>query len=315
MAKIESLTPEQEAQLEVYRDHWLEVGLSTQPADRKRAERGAAMAYQAAGLEPPSRYVWFDSPIAGAQAAALAAKDLPLDLSEKGRKGITKADVQAQINRSCWGQHNAGWWSYLDYMDRVLGVEGADKIRGLCEVAEASGWWWPFEDLCILTERPTDLKRDQQNRLHNTNGPALLYPDGFGVYAWHGRQVPKDLIEEGWSIEKIMKEQNAEIRRCAIDRMGWDQFIAVAGLKLVAKSDDPGNAGQELFLYDLGEKLRNLYDAPARILLCTNGTIERDGTRHRFGLPVPGHHTDPVAAAADLYDWPVEEYRKLGVRR
>ena len=43
--------------------------------------------------------------------------------------------------------------------------------------------------------------------------------------------------------------------------------------------------------------------------------IEPDGTRRRYGLPVPAHHNDPVAAAADLYGWPVEAYRQLEVRR
>jgi len=29
------------------------------------------------------------------------------------------------------------------------------------------------------------------------------------------------LIEEGWTTDRILKEENAEIRRCAIERTGW----------------------------------------------------------------------------------------------
>src|SRR5690606_19368325 len=67
------LTPEQEALLSVVRDEWLAVGLSTEPADRSRAEAGVVAAYRAAGLEPPATVIWLDSPLAGAIAAAAIA--------------------------------------------------------------------------------------------------------------------------------------------------------------------------------------------------------------------------------------------------
>jgi hypothetical protein len=159
------------------------------------------------------------------------------------------------------------------------------------------------------------LHRDGQARLHCPDGPAVAYPDGWSVWSWHGTRVPQDLIETGWDTATILAERNAEIRRCAIERMGWGTFIQESGLSLVASAPDPGNAPHHLELYELPEELGDLYDDQARILLCVNGTAERDGTRHRFGLPVPAHHTDPVEAAADLYGWPVTAYRQLEVRR
>jgi hypothetical protein len=50
-------------------------------------------------------------------------------------------------------------------------------------------------------------------------------------------------------------------------------------------------------------------------LACTTQSVERDGTRRRYGLVVPAHHTDPIAAAAELYDMPAAAYRDLEVRR
>jgi hypothetical protein len=97
-----------------------------------------------------------------------------------------------------------------------------------------------------------------------------------------------------------------------IEIVGWDQFTK--HLTLVAEAPDPGNAPHMIGLYDLPDGF-DLYEQRARILLVTNGTVERDNTRHRFGLPVPAHHTDPIEAAADLYGWPVAAYRQLEVRR
>ena len=169
---------------------------------------------------------------------------------------------------------------------------------------------WPHERVAILTERPTAIRRDPQGRLHADAGPALTWADGYAQHWWHGTAVPEDFWT--WDLSRVLAERNAEVRRCGIERHGWD--AVTDRLTLVDEADDPGNPGQRLELYDLGADLADLYPEPARILLCTNGTVERDGTRRRFGLPVPAAHTDPVAAAADLYGWPVEAYRRLEVR-
>lgn len=53
----------------------------------------------------------------------------------------------------------------------------------------------------------------------------------------------------------------------------------------------------------------SLYDEPVRVLLCTNGSVERDGTRRKFGLTIPASIDDPIHAAAWTFDWPVAAYR------
>jgi hypothetical protein len=57
------LTPEQTRALDRYRVRWLSIRRSTEPADRGAAEEGARRAYRMAGLAPPERLVWCDSPV------------------------------------------------------------------------------------------------------------------------------------------------------------------------------------------------------------------------------------------------------------
>ena len=222
------------------------------------------------------------------------------------------AQVRDQVRDAVWGQHEAGYLGWCDAM-QLIGVNL--DVEGLSTVARNAGWWWPMRDTVILTDRPDTLHRDPQGRLHCETGPALRYRDGWAIHAIHGVRVPADLIETGWDVKRTLEEDNAEVRRAAIELTGWDRFIADAGLTLVASAPDPGNPPHELELYDLPDRLRDMYDDQARILLCTNGSVEPDGTRRRYGLPVPAHHNDPVAAAADLYGWPAEAYRRLEVRR
>lgn len=310
--KITELNEAQLAAIPRVRDEWLAHGLSTEPANRPEAENGVREAYEAAGLEPPKLIIWCDSPMAGAvKAHELTREDAPTSESDDEYR----SGVQAQTWRAIRGQHDAGWLAFYDFFRTECGIEETQKLNGITKVAKSAGWWWPFENICVITERPNALHRDGQGRLHCEDGPALSYPDGFGVWSWHGVRVPRDLIEGNWDTYAILREPNAEIRRCAIEKQGWDVFVTESGMKLVASAPDPGNAPYALSLYDLPDGMDDLYDDAARILLCVNGTPEADGERRRFGLPVPAHHDDPVAAAADLYGVPVEMYRKITSRR
>ena len=106
-------------------------------------------------------------------------------------------------------------------------------------MCEEAGWWWPMHGAVVLTDRPTTINRDKEGRLHSGDGPTLAYADGYELYSWHGTRVPADLIG-GWTIPQIVAERNTEVRRCAVERMGWDVFLAEADATLVAEADDQG---------------------------------------------------------------------------
>jgi len=159
------------------------------------------------------------------------------------------------------------------------------------------GYWWPLDGAVILAERPTAIHRDGQGRLHSTTGPALEWADGHTLHAVGGVRVDADIVErpETITVERILTHGNAEQRRVMIDLRGWDWFTTAADLRLVDEAPDPGNTGETIALYDLPEQV---YDEPVRVLLCTNASPERDGTRRRFGLTVPADCTTAVGAAA-----------------
>jgi hypothetical protein len=202
----------------------------------------------------------------------------------------------------------------------IAGRPADPRLGALSSVVAETGWLIPVPGAVIVGARPAELHSDARGDLHNPAGPAVAYPDGWGFYAWHGRRVP------GWvivapSIEAITAEENVEVRRCAIESLGWDRFIAEAGLVPVtaggsknlaaARVPDPGNPGQHLVLYDVPERL---WGSRIRLLMCTNGTSERDGTRRRYGLKVPAHISDPVEAAAWTAGLGKDEYTRM-VRR
>jgi len=110
----------------------------------------------------------------------------------------------------------------------------------------------------------------------------------------------------------ILREPNAEIRRCAIEKLGWENMVDAMSLTPVATSPDPGNPGQSIDLYDLPSQV---YEEPVRLIVVANGTVESDGRRRKFGLTTPAHISDPIAAAAWTVDVPADVYLTLAARR
>ena len=51
-----------------------------------------------------------------------------------------------------------------------------------------------------------------------------------------------------------------------------------------------------------------VYGEPVRVVLCTNGSPERDGIRRRYGLTVPADMPDAVTAVAWTYDLSAKQY-------
>jgi hypothetical protein len=266
-------------------------------------------------------------PLGEAVQAALRGTRWPPQARDRTRSycGLTFGDYRAlDYLGDGWSRGGGQFHGRMAEFDalRQLGLvtydeQDSERLDLVCTLIRSCGWWEPYAYAGFVTERPAVVRAETpgglgQLRLHCPDGPAITYRDGWSVYAWHGTVVPASLIEEGWDAGAIMAERNAEIRRCAIEKLGWDQFEQ--HLTPVASSPDPGNPGQVLALYDLPAAIRNTYPGPVRLLLCSNGTPEPDGTRRRFALQVPPHHTDPVAAAAQLYGWTRREYAKLARR-
>ena len=76
MKKIMKLTPDQEARFPEFVRKWIDIGLSTQPADRPRAEAATAGLYRLANLNEP-QVIWLPCPISAALSAVCYARAYP----------------------------------------------------------------------------------------------------------------------------------------------------------------------------------------------------------------------------------------------
>ena len=149
--------------------------------------------------------------------------------------------VRAQVGAAFYSQHEAGWLSWASYFHRVCNLPGAEKIEPLARIAANCGWVWFFAGAVIITDRPRILRRDDQNRLHCEDGPALEYRDGFAIHAWHGTRVPTEWIEDRPSLTaKIaLTWPNVDQRAAACEILGWHNIINSMNARIIDADDDP----------------------------------------------------------------------------
>ncbi|MGZ8176503.1 DUF6745 domain-containing protein [Williamsia sp. SKLECPSW1] len=270
------------------------------------------------GEGPPSTFAPSDH---GISPRSIVREHLLEPLRTSVRDGVAAAIrglLPPSVGAVTWyGQHEANHVAHHDFWRRSgllrYAPEDDDVLDLLVALAGATGWWWAFADVCVMAERPTAVhmepipnQRHGRRRLHNDDAPALQFRDGAAVFAIHGTVVPAWVMQEP-DVERIARERNVEVRRSAIERIGWDNYIDAAGLALIDRTEDPGNAGNPLSLYAAPDG----WGRPERILLVVNGSVERDGRRRRYGLPVPHWSQSALDAAGWTYGISGSDYAQL----
>ena len=119
-------------------------------------------------------------------------------VSEGVRAGVcpslTPAEISDSMGKAIWGNHEAGWMAFYDYFQTHCFIDICNKLDGLSTVAKNAGWWFPFREAVILTERPRSITVDEYGRSHSYLVPAIMYPDGWSVWCLHGTYIPNPVI-------------------------------------------------------------------------------------------------------------------------
>jgi len=284
---IGKLTAEQTAQIAIYRDKWIDVGMSCEPMNFEAAKSAMIKAYELANLSAPTQFYAAASPT----AAIELIKKLDSSLSDK--------DI---FDEFIYGCHEAGWLSYYEYFKDVCGIRDCSKLDGLTEYAKHAGWASVYEDVVVIQDRPEHILFDDQDRVHSETDAAIKYRDGTGVYMWHGVRVPAEWItnKSTLSAKTALTWENIEQRRAACEIVGWAQVLRELDAKTIDVDDDPMiGTLVEVTIPDVGRE---------RFLkvIC--------GTGREFALPVPPDMTTALGANAWTYDLDGDTLRKLEVR-
>src|SRR5439155_18913594 len=96
------------------------------------------------------------------------------------------------------GACEGGWVAFYDFPLRHLGCAYdaliVQRLAWYGELCTAAFWWWPFPAFTVVSDRP-ETRWNERGRLHNTEGPAIAFSDGYALDALYGERVPDALTK------------------------------------------------------------------------------------------------------------------------
>ena len=339
---LTELTPEQERLFAQHRVSWLEAWRSTQPVSRAEVEAAVTVLYGSVRLaqpefvwvaSPAAAVAWSAENVGKLRVAvwdavrspsATQVEGIVLNLSERLRRRLAfvagsavtlAADdmLRDRYGINFWYRQSGNvWFTWGDAgvptvavreFAESLGCTTATPTSRARAIVDRSVWyWWPFKDVCIVSERPEGVLLDDRERLHSLSGPVVRFRDGWSAYAVRGTTVPRAWIEDRASLapETALTWPNVEQRRVAAELVGWERVLD--GLDAVTVDAHPNP--------QIGTLLRaDLPDMPGALFLRV-----RCGTGRTFVLPVPREMTTALQANAWTYNVTEEQLLKLEVR-
>ncbi|WP_139247697.1 DUF6745 domain-containing protein [Hyphomicrobium sp. CS1GBMeth3] len=303
--KITSITAEQAEKCGAWAKQWIEIGLSTAPADFDRATDAALKAYALCNLERPTIILRMSSPygatVGGALAWALLREAGSQVRSQVG--SLVGSQVRSGLSNYRGGAFWAGWGAYISFMRDVLGWRGdtLDKFEIDEALIKSCGWVWWHEDVLAISDRPSEINRDEQGRLHNQHGPSIAYRDGWALYHWHGVAIPAEWITDPSTLTAAvaLSQSNVELRRAACEMLGWATILRDLNARAIDADSDP-------LIGTLVEV--DLPDVKARFLRVTCGT------GREFAICVPPSTRTALAAQAWMVGLNTKSFKAPEIR-
>ncbi|MEY9854908.1 hypothetical protein ABH935_000507 [Catenulispora sp. GAS73] len=215
------------------------------------------------------------------------------DASEEPEDAARRAALRVALTHAVHGQFDAAWLPLY---------EAAGMAEDLGRMARSAGWWWPFENAVVLTERPLALRLDDQDRLHHGDGPALAYSDGFALHSWRGTLLTPEFGRRlaATTPETIRAEENAELRRMMVEHYTPERFLKESGATPL-QEDEAG----KLWRVEMGS------DEAIVMVEVVNSSPEPDGTFNIYFLRVPPDTRTAKAGVAWTFGLTEDEYQPL----
>lgn len=200
MPNIDGMTKDQLKKLHEYAVKYRDIGISTKPGNKKKAEKAILklekLLDEKEGIKDDTvpKFTWVKSPLEGATLAAQRVK---------GKEDVTEEEIKEMFSKASYSQYEAYWISFYTFVTKEMKKQNHPIVTALNEVIQDAGVFWTLTDEIIVSEKPVKVMIDEENRLHNPDGYAIEYADGTGIFALHGQRQQSLLDIE---VNKLIKE-------------------------------------------------------------------------------------------------------------
>ncbi len=133
--------------------------------------------------------------------------------NEVENKKLKYCNFSSYINYS-----DFGWLSLYEYFLWNTNIldKYKDKLNFIIDCVNNSFMSIQLNGLCIVSKYPRFISRNSNKQLHNINGYAIKFEDGYGQYYFNGININPNLfnklISKSYTFEEWTNESNEEIK-------------------------------------------------------------------------------------------------------
>lgn len=243
------------------------IGILTEQKPEKYVKNFVNDFWQELGWSKPKKIIICDSPIA---------------CRERAKKDHKKIDDFSSYF-TIWF---TGYLAAFEFSEKIGYAIDKEKFDHYTRLINSIPFIFFNEEYVYVSKKLTDVHFNDDNQLHNENGMALKFMDGYGLYLINGVEVDEQIVmaPETQTVKQINKEENEEIKRIRIERFGWEKYLNGINAVLIDENED--------FVSGTKEFLFTGSNITALLCICPS-------TGKEFVLEVPPE----TKTCADAQDW------------
>jgi hypothetical protein len=145
-----------------------------------------------------------------------------------------------------------GWMSFYDCFFR-MGIVKHDSFIKFKNLLHSNIYDMIMAKyFCIVCSMPSKIDINDNGDMHNEDTCAIEWKDGYKLWYWNGVNVPEKYIKKEITREDILKEKNAERRRCIQEIIGSKTYAELLDIEQI--DADVDQYGNNMILYKTKEK-------------------------------------------------------------
>lgn len=229
---IKAATEEQWDAIRAYREDWLKR--TTTQWDPQKIITSVTELWESLDIRPPAVMI-ARSPVEAVYFAIKALRTAnPKEYEDKD-----PAEISGSLPKywSVWWRAWAGWY----HASKSLGVKyDEEELRVFTNWADSCPFVVSWRGMCVVSMNPVEL-HFQGDDLHNEEGPAVRFSDGYCVWSIDGVRVNQTIVEcpETLTADIIDAYDNEEVRRIAIERYTWIKYLGERNAQVIETADNP----------------------------------------------------------------------------
>lgn len=221
-------------------------------------------------------------------------------------------NIRVNIGDNIWACYyvnwsDLGWVAFCDFFRKnsfpkncFANIEAWERFDAFATGMKSGVYEiYTYEKVCFVVRPPVKIVKNENLRLHNTNGPAVVFADGVELFAINGRILPDWIWKKRDEITKdqILEERNAEIRAAIYAVLGQKRVFDLIGAKEVCRKDANG---ETYILYRTKEKIGEKHWQWVGVTCPSTAT--------KYLLGVPDTVTCPIEGVAGTWGLQSKDY-------